>query len=134
MPGARRRTAVDLGAGVGAAGLALAARVDGATVTLVEIDAELAALAAANAQINGLAARVDAVVLDAAAPARAFAAAGLGPDEIARVLINPPFDDPARQRASPDRQRRLAHVAPRGMLAPGSGPRRGCCGRAAPSR
>ena len=40
---------VDLGAGVGAAGLALAARVDGMPVTLVEIDPQLAALAAENA-------------------------------------------------------------------------------------
>ena len=38
--------AVELGAGVGAAGLALAKRIDGLTVTLVEIDAALAALAA----------------------------------------------------------------------------------------
>src|SRR5712691_6094235 len=58
---------VDLGAGVGAAGLALAARVGGTAVTLVEIDADLAALAAENAQCNGLAARVRAVVLDVAA-------------------------------------------------------------------
>ena len=36
---------VDLGAGVGAAGLAVAARVPGITVTLVEIDPQLAALA-----------------------------------------------------------------------------------------
>ena len=36
----------DLGAGVGAAGLALAARVPGARITLVEIDQRLAALAA----------------------------------------------------------------------------------------
>src|SRR5262245_39508973 len=50
--------AVDLGAGIGAAGLALAARADGVTVTLVEIDAELAALAVANAERNGLTARV----------------------------------------------------------------------------
>lgn len=71
---------VDLGAGVGAAGLALAARVAGIEVTLVEVDAELAALAAENAQLNGLAARVHAVVLDVAAPVRAFAAAGLGPN------------------------------------------------------
>src|SRR5688572_15326615 len=49
---------VDLGAGVGAAGLALAARVAGLDVTLVEIDAELAALAATNAVRNGLAGRV----------------------------------------------------------------------------
>jgi tRNA1(Val) A37 N6-methylase TrmN6 len=108
---------VDLGAGVGAAGLALAARARDIKVTLVEIDPELAALAAENAALNGLSARVRSVALDAAAPARAFAAAGLTPDSVARVLMNPPFNDPVRQRASPDRRRRLAHAAPREMLA-----------------
>jgi tRNA1(Val) A37 N6-methylase TrmN6 len=108
--------AVDLGAGVGAAGLALAIRVEGTNVTLVEVDADLVALATENAQLNGLAERVDAVVLDAAAPAPAFAAAGLGSQSVARVLMNPPFNDPARQRASPDRRRRLAHAAPGGTL------------------
>ena len=101
---------VDLGAGVGAAGLALARRVDGAKVVLVEIDASLAALAAANAQLNGMSARVSAVALDVAAPSRAFTAAGLAPESATRILMNPPFNDPARQRASPDRQRRLAHA------------------------
>ena len=86
-------------------------------VTLVEIDPGLAALAAENAQANGLAGRVSAVVLDVAAPARAFAAAGLAPESVTRVLMNPPFNDPARQRASPDRQRRLAHAGPDGTLA-----------------
>jgi tRNA1(Val) A37 N6-methylase TrmN6 len=108
---------VDLGAGVGAAGLALALRVEGSKVTLVDVDPGLAALAAANARSNGLAARVNAVVLDVAAPARAFAAAGLGPESAARVLMNPPFNDPRRQRPSPDRQRRLAHVGSGGTLA-----------------
>jgi len=103
---------VDLGAGVGAAGLALAARVPGAIVTLVEVDAELAALAAENAQNNRLAARVSTAVLDVAAPARAFAAAGLAAEKAARVLMNPPFNDPARQRPSPDRHRRAAHSTP----------------------
>src|SRR4051794_10032833 len=102
---------VDLGAGVGAAGLALAARVDGCLVTLVEIDPTLAALAAENAQRNGLAARVRAVVLDSTAPARAFAAVGLQQESVARVLMNPPFNDPVRQRTSPNRSRRLAHAA-----------------------
>ena len=102
-------------------------------MTLVEIDPELAALAAENAELNGLAARVRAVVLDAAAPARAFAAAGLAPESVARVLMNPPFNDPLRQRTSPDRRRRLAHAAAPEALTPGSGPRRGCCVRAARS-
>jgi tRNA1(Val) A37 N6-methylase TrmN6 len=102
---------VDLGAGVGAAGLAVAVRVPAVTVTLVEIETELAALAAENARRNGLADRVRAVVLDAGAPARAFAAAGLGSGSAARVLMNPPFNEPARQNVSPERQRRLAHAA-----------------------
>ena len=46
--------AVDLGAGVGAAGLALARRVAGLDVTLVEIEPALAALARENAARNGL--------------------------------------------------------------------------------
>src|SRR5262249_55518612 len=70
-----------------------------------------------NAQLNGMSARVSSAVLDVAAPARAFAAAGLGPESAARVLMNPPFNDPARQRASPDRRRRLAHAGPVGALA-----------------
>ena len=49
---------VDLGAGVGAAGLALAVRVPGVDVTLVEIDPELAAIAAENIARNGLDERV----------------------------------------------------------------------------
>src|ERR1700716_1966921 len=44
---------VDLGAGVGGAGLALAARVPGLHLTLVEIDAVLCGLAAENIALNG---------------------------------------------------------------------------------
>jgi tRNA1(Val) A37 N6-methylase TrmN6 len=101
---------VELGAGVGAAGLALALRVDGAEVTLVEVDPDLVALATANAQLNALAGRVRSAVLDVAAPARAFAAAGLAAESVAHVLMNPPFHDPARQRPSPCDARRLARA------------------------
>jgi len=107
---------VELGAGVGAAGLAVAARIPDLAVTLIEIDPDLAALATQNAILNGLAARVRSVNLDVAAPGRAFAAAGLAADSIARVMMNPPFNDPAVQRVSPDRRRRLAHAAPRAIL------------------
>jgi tRNA1(Val) A37 N6-methylase TrmN6 len=108
---------VDLGAGVGAAGLALAVRVSGASVTLVEVDLELAAIAAENIERNGVADRARAVVLDVAAPAEAFAAAGLGPGGADHVLMNPPFNDPSRQRVSPDQDRSLAHAAPEASLA-----------------
>jgi tRNA1(Val) A37 N6-methylase TrmN6 len=110
IPAQAGEHAVDLGAGVGAAGLALATRVPGVHVTLVEVDPSLAALAAGNAERNGMAARVRAAVLDVTAPARAFTAAGLGAGCAARVLMNPPFNDPLRQRASPDPRRRLAHA------------------------
>jgi tRNA1(Val) A37 N6-methylase TrmN6 len=107
---------VELGAGVGAAGLALAVRVPGATVTLIEIDPTAAALAGENAKLNGMAERVRAVALDVLAPARAFAAAGVVPQSATHVLMNPPFNDPARQQGSPDSRRRLAHVAKPGSL------------------
>src|SRR6202790_4646948 len=45
---------VDLGAGVGAAGLALARRVTGIRLALVEIDAALADLARGNARSNAI--------------------------------------------------------------------------------
>jgi tRNA1(Val) A37 N6-methylase TrmN6 len=107
---------VDLGAGTGAAGLALAARIPDLTVTLVEIDPALAALADENVRLNGLEG-VTSVVLDIGAPPRAFAAAGLPPGSAAHVLMNPPFNDPARHRFSPDARRRRAHAAESETLA-----------------
>ena len=108
----------DLGAGVGAAGLALACRIEGLSVSLVEIDTRLATLAAENATLNGLAARVRTAALDVAASARAFADAGLEPEAFACVLMNPPFNDPDRQQVSPDARRRFAHAAAHGGLSP----------------
>ena len=54
-----------------------------------------------------------AVCLDVAAPAAAFAAAGIGSAD--HVLMNPPFNAP--QNPSPDRGRRLAHTASAQTLA-----------------
>ena len=101
---------VELGGGVGAAGLALAHRLPGLSVTLVEIDPALAGLARDNAQRNGLGDRVKVVTLDVAASAQGFAESGLAEGSAAHVMMNPPFNDPARQNASPDAGRRLAHV------------------------
>jgi tRNA1(Val) A37 N6-methylase TrmN6 len=109
--------AVDFGSGVGAAGLALAMRVPDVEVTLLELDPELAALAAENVERNGLAARASAVVLDVAGSVDDYAAAGLTPGSADHVLMNPPFHDPSRQNVSPDPGKRLAHAAPDGVLA-----------------
>ena len=97
----------DFGAGVGAAGLALAKRVAGIKLLLVEIAPDLAELARGNARANGIAAEV--VALDLSAGADDFAGAGLAPDSLDAVLMNPPFNDAARHRASPHKA--LAHVA-----------------------
>jgi tRNA1(Val) A37 N6-methylase TrmN6 len=101
---------VEFGAGVGAAGLALAQRVPGVSIVLVEVDAMLAELARANAARNNLAARVTVATLDVNAPAQDFARVGLAPESVNHVLMNPPFNDPARQNVSPDTARRRAHA------------------------
>jgi tRNA1(Val) A37 N6-methylase TrmN6 len=115
VPAQAGEQVVEFGAGVGAAGLALARRTDRLEVTLVEIEPALAALAQENAVRNGLAARVHAVCLDVAAPAAAFAAAGLVPEAADHVLMNPPFNPP--QNPSPDPARRAARTASHETLA-----------------
>jgi len=106
---------VDLGSGVGAAGLAVARRVRGIDLVLVEIDPALAELARNNAGTNAILAKV--IVLDVEAGAAAFDDSGLGPNSADVVLMNPPFNDPSRHRASPDGVRERAHVATATTLA-----------------
>src|SRR3954469_10869811 len=100
---------VDFGAGVGAAGLALATRVRGIQLVLVEIDEVLAELARGNAALNRIEAKI--IAMDLASGAEAFAGAGLAPDSVDVVLMNPPFNDARRHRPSPDKGREIAHVA-----------------------
>ena len=100
---------VEFGAGVGAAGLAVATRAAGVDLVLAEIDEALAEMARANAVGNAIAA--EALVLDVTAGAESFASVGLGSDSVDVVLMNPPFNDVARHRASPDKARATAHVA-----------------------
>jgi len=96
--------AIEFGAGVGAAGLALAQRVPELNVTLVEIDPDPCALAEHNATQNALADRVRVLCADVEhLPAL--------PSIADRVLMNPPFNDPRRHNTSPDPNRRRAHVA-----------------------
>ena len=108
--------AADLGAGVGAAGLALAARIRGLRVVLLEIDAALCVLAAENASLNGLNDRVETYAADVEDPS-SLAAVGLAPGTFDRVLMNPPFHDATKQNVSPDPRRRLAYAAAPGLLA-----------------
>jgi tRNA1(Val) A37 N6-methylase TrmN6 len=99
----------DLGAGIGAAGLALAARVHGVDLTLIEREAGLVALAAENIALNAMQAR--AVALDVTGSGAQFAGADVLPHSFDRVMSNPPFTDSARHQSSPDALREAAHVA-----------------------
>lgn len=107
--------AIDLGSGVGSAGLALAARVTGLRVTLIEIDTKLIALADENIRLNDMTDRVRAIRCDAEDHAE-LAAAGLAANCADRVLMNPPFHDARRHNLSPDPSRRLAYAATPGLL------------------
>jgi len=106
---------IELGAGVGAAAFAIAARVPGMKVTLVEIDPALCALAKHNARLNGLEDRVTVFGADAEST-ESLKSAGLSPESFDRVLMNPPFHDARRHNVSPDPGRRLAHSGEAGLL------------------
>jgi tRNA1(Val) A37 N6-methylase TrmN6 len=111
-----RERVLDAGAGVGAAGLCLLARVPKVEVTAVEIDAGLCALAAENAAQNGAAGRFSAIEADVTAPAKVLRDAGLVREGYAHVIANPPFYAEGAVRAAPNAARAVAHVMPHGEL------------------
>jgi tRNA1(Val) A37 N6-methylase TrmN6 len=95
---------LDLGAGVGAVGLCLAARLAGCSVVGIELQAALAELAERNANLNGMAHRVRTVVHDLARPMPA----DLG--RFDHVVTNPPYLAAAVADPSPDPSKALATV------------------------
>ncbi len=95
---------LDLGAGVGAVGLCIAARLAGCTVVGIELQRALAELAERNANLNGMADRVRTVVHDLARPLPA----DLGSFD--HVVTNPPYLAAAVADPSPDRSKALATV------------------------
>jgi tRNA1(Val) A37 N6-methylase TrmN6 len=95
---------LDLGAGVGAVGLCLAARLAGCSVVGIELQAPLAELAERNANLNGMADRVRTVVHDLAQPLPA----DLG--RFDHVVTNPPYLAAAVADPSPDPSKALATV------------------------
>ncbi len=84
---------LDLGAGVGTAGLCVARRIADARVVLLERERQLAGLAAENAQRNGLAARVRvANTIIPCSPAE-LRACDLDEEGFDHVIANPPYHD-----------------------------------------
>ncbi len=107
---------LDVGAGVGAVGLALALRAPQIRLGLIERDPELAALARTNCALNGMEARAQVFEADVLS-AKTRREAGLGDVRADAILTNPPYLDAASARLSPDPQRRAAHVVEGGLEA-----------------
>ena len=95
---------LDLGAGVGAVGLCLAARVPGCTIVGVELQPELAALALRNAILNGAEHRMQTVIHDLAHPLPS------GVTGFDHVATNPPYLPAAVADPSPNASKALATV------------------------
>jgi len=85
------RHLLDLGAGTGTAALVALAIHPAAEATLIESDAAIAALAAANVASNGLAGRARIVPIDLTSAGRIRSAAGLKPNAFETIIANPPF-------------------------------------------
>lgn len=99
VPRRKARTAFDLGAGVGAVGLALLRFGAARRVVFVEIDEAPAAMARRNLDANGWTDQGEVVRADIGDVARARRG------EAALVVCNPPYTSPGRGRVSPAQTR-----------------------------
>jgi tRNA1(Val) A37 N6-methylase TrmN6 len=110
VPARSSSRVLDVGAGVGVAGLCLLARVSNIEVLAVEIDAELCTLAEQNAARNGFDDRFSVVNADVTTPSKVLREAGFLREGYDEVIANPPFHAEGAVRAAPDRTRAAAHV------------------------
>lgn len=118
VPSAFAGRLADLGAGAGAAGLAVVSRCAGAHAVLVEREPEMADYARRtlalerNARFAG---RVEVLAADVTLTGKARPAAGLADASFDFAIMNPPFNEKI-DRASPDEMRRTAHVMEDGLF------------------
>ncbi len=108
----------DLGAGAGAAGMAVASRMDTAEVLLVErspLMAQFAERSLALTENSRFAERVSVLEADVSLAGRARVAAGLADDVFDHVIMNPPFND-ASDRKTPDALKAEAHAMTDGLF------------------
>ena len=109
---------VDLGAGAGAAGLAVASRLPQADVTLVERSGEMAAFARKSLALPEnahVASCVSVVEADVTLRGKARLAAGLEDEVFDHVIMNPPFNA-AADRRTPDALKADAHAMTEGLF------------------
>ena len=112
IPADESETVLDVGSGVGAAALCLAARVAECRVYGIEIQRDLVRLAAENVMLNGFEGRVDVMMGDLTqAPPR------LAAGSFHHVMSNPPYLDADSGNPSPDAAKATATVEAQGDLA-----------------
>ncbi len=102
----------DLGAGAGAAGLAVASRLSKAEVVLFERSAEMVGYARRSLDLEEnahMAGRVTVIEADVTLKAKARNDAGLIDESFHHVILNPPFNDPG-DRKTPDALKAEAHA------------------------
>lgn len=118
LPGAFSGRVADLGAGAGAAGLAVLSRCPAATALLVErepVMADAARLTLARAENRAFASRAEVLAADVELASPARTTAGLVNSSADAVIMNPPFNAPD-DRASADPLRSGAHVLKPGLI------------------
>ncbi|NTG49481.1 methyltransferase [Agrobacterium rhizogenes] len=108
----------DLGAGAGAAGMAVASRLEQAEVVLFERSAEMAEFARKSLALMEnarFADRVSVIEADVTLIGKERNAAGLIDDSFHHVIMNPPFND-ASDRLTPDALKAEAHAMTDGLF------------------
>lgn len=118
VAGEGRLKVADLGAGAGAAGLAVASRLSEAEVSLVERSPEMAAFARKSVALvenAGLSSRVSVIEADVTLRGKARVAAGLEDEVFDHVIMNPPFNA-AADRRTPDALKADAHAMTEGLF------------------
>jgi tRNA1(Val) A37 N6-methylase TrmN6 len=101
---------LEAGCGAGVASLCLLARVPGTTATGVEIDPDLADLAAENAALNDAASSFEIVAADVTQTWSELETLGLTREAYDHVIANPPFYEHGRGRPSRDRRNARARA------------------------
>lgn len=107
---------LDVGAGVGVVGLAVAHRLPGVRVTLIERNPTLAALARRNVERNGLSAQVRVVEADVSRPLEQLPQLAAFAAVFQHVLANPPYLIEGRGTSSGDPIKAAANAMPQGDL------------------